>query len=190
MPSATESQRNGGGSYILNSYNGFSAAQRARAQAWLNAQWRAGNIPRPTRCCACGQTAGVLDTHAEDYSEPFSAGKTAAYHLCYVCHMMVHCRFRAPENWNFYRRIIANGVRFKAFQSRNWYAFKSAFLGALCEWPVEVGGEPGSRTVLDDLHDTALLRLKAASSDAKAGATNQGGSHDDESQQHAEHQRV
>lgn len=60
----------------MNPYNGFTGDQRNRAQRWLNSQWAAGHFPRPAQCCACGQADGIIDAHAEDYSEPFRHGKT------------------------------------------------------------------------------------------------------------------
>ncbi len=114
----------------MREYNGFSGEQRAKAQRWLNAQWSAGRFARPSRCCACGQTHGVIDAHAEDYSEPFTASKLMSYPLCFVCHMMVHCRFKNPAAWHRYRQLIGRGARPPAFSTRNFPAFKRDFLGA------------------------------------------------------------
>lgn len=93
----------------MNSYNGFSSAQRYKAQRWLNARWADGAFPRPSRCCACGQMDGIIHAHAEDYSEPFAHGKTDEYPLCFCCHMMVHCRFLNPAAWKRYREMIGEG---------------------------------------------------------------------------------
>jgi hypothetical protein len=49
-------------------YNGFSGCQRDRAQRWLNKEWDAGGLARSSECVACGQTEGVIQAHAEDYS--------------------------------------------------------------------------------------------------------------------------
>lgn len=113
----------------MKDYNGYSGAQRDKAQRWLNAQWAAGAFPRPSRCCACGQTHGIIDAHAEDYSEPFAHGKTDEYPLCFVCHMMVHCRFRHPAAWAAYRRHIGNGYLFQPFYTRNFPLFQKLYLG-------------------------------------------------------------
>lgn len=94
----------------MNSYNGFSPAQRSRALRWLNAEYAAGRRTRPERCDACGQTAGALQAHSEDYSEPFGA-HIGEHGLCYVCHMMIHCRFSAPGPWERYRRHVRSGYR-------------------------------------------------------------------------------
>lgn len=91
----------------MKDYNGFSAAQRTRAGAWLRERWAEG-LPRPSKCDACGQTKGVLDAHAEDYSEPFGP-HVYAFSLCFWCHMMIHRRFKAPDAWNAYRTLIRNG---------------------------------------------------------------------------------
>ena len=107
----------------MKDYNGYTAAQRSKSMDWLRAQWEVGAVKRPFKCCACGQDKGIIDAHAEDYSEPFEAGKTDQYPLCYRCHMMVHCRFRNKDKWEWYRLQIKNGVRFKPFYSRNFPIF-------------------------------------------------------------------
>lgn len=113
----------------MKDYNGFSSAQRNRAQRWLNTQWDKGTLRRPIVCVACGQDEGVIDAHAEDYSEPFRAGVTDGYHLCFPCHMMVHCRHRNEERWLEYRRIVEDGHRTTVpFLTRNWGRFMGEFL--------------------------------------------------------------
>jgi hypothetical protein len=117
-----------GGKGSVNSYNGFSGEQRGRAQSWLNAQWRSGALARPVACVACGQTAQPIDAHAEDYSEPFRKGVTDAFHLCFICHMMVHCRHRSQEVWVFYRHMTENGGRAIPGGGRHFPAFRQKFL--------------------------------------------------------------
>jgi hypothetical protein len=124
----------------MKDYNGFSGSDRRRAQAWLNYQWNAGLLARPSECCACGQDKGIIDAHAEDYSQPFAAGKTDEFHLCYRCHMMVHCRFRADERWQWYKAQLRAGVRFEAFYSRNFAVFTAQNLRG--EPPIELVGAP------------------------------------------------
>jgi hypothetical protein len=84
----------------LKDYNGFSGKQRERAQRWLNKGWTAGRLARPSECVACGQTEGVIQAHAEDYLEPFRAGVTDGFHLCIICHAMVHARSKDSGNIN------------------------------------------------------------------------------------------
>lgn len=112
----------------MSPYNGFTEAQRNEAQKWLNEQWNSGAFDRPHKCCACGQTEGVLDAHAEDYSKPYQQGKTDQYHLCFTCHMMVHCRHRAPAEWKAYKANVLSGIRYAPHYSRNWMRFKSEML--------------------------------------------------------------
>lgn len=109
-------------------YNGFSGSQRARAGRWLAEMWRRGVLPRPTECRVCGQRSGVIDAHAEDYSEPFAAGKTDQWHLCFRCHMILHCRFKAPEAWRIYRSQMVAGLRFEAVGKRNFFLFRAQHL--------------------------------------------------------------
>ena len=82
---------------MVKDYNGFSGAQRERAQRWLNKEWSAGRLARPPECVACGQTEGIIQAHAEDYSDPFRAGVTDEFHLCMTCHAMVHSQVQEPE---------------------------------------------------------------------------------------------
>src|ERR1700722_15104104 len=112
----------------LKSYNDFSGEQRGRAQSWLNAQWRSGAIARPVACCAWGQAAQPIDAHAEDYSEPFRKDVTDAFHLCFICHMMVHCRHRSQEAWLLYRHMVESGGRAIPVGGRHFPAFQQKFL--------------------------------------------------------------
>jgi hypothetical protein len=112
----------------MSPYNGFTEAQRNEAQKWLNNQWDSGAMERPHTCCACGQTEGVMDAHAEDYSKPYEQGKTDQYHLCFTCHMMVHCRKREPIKWKAYKEAVLDGVRYAPHYTRNWIRFKSEML--------------------------------------------------------------
>jgi hypothetical protein len=123
----------------VNSYNGFTAYQRTKAQKWLNQQWASFALAKPTKCCACGQDEGIMDAHAEDYSEPFQAGKTDAFHLCFRCHMMVHCRHRNKLGWINYKQAIKSGTVFAPFFRRDWDTFKNQMeIGH----PIHKQGEP------------------------------------------------
>jgi hypothetical protein len=135
------------------SYNGFTGTQRNRAQAWLNKQWAVGAFNRPCQCVACGQTEGLIDAHAEDYSEPFAEGKTDAFHLCFTCHMMVHCRFGNAFAWLRYKRAIGSGIRYAAFRCRSFPTFKSYFLINRWPSPDHVGTAP-KRLVLEEIAST------------------------------------
>lgn len=109
----------------MKSYNGFPPEQREKAQRWLREQWTSGRLARPSKCCACGQDKGIIDAHAEDYSEPFAAGKTDEFHLCFTCHMMVHCRFRNRAAWDRYREAIAKGGHFGPVFKRDFGTFNA-----------------------------------------------------------------
>ena len=106
----------------MRAYNGFTPAQRAKAGAWMRVQWNSGAIPRPVRCCACGQEKGILDAHTEDYSEPYAAGKTDEFPLCFRCHMLVHCRFNGRETFCRYHGSIMEGDLYAPFYTRNFNA--------------------------------------------------------------------
>jgi hypothetical protein len=131
----------------VNWYNGFSPAQRNRAQAWLRQQWAAGR-PRPRVCCACGQDRGVIDAHAEDYTEPFG-DHIDRYPLCYRCHMMVHCRFRCSEAWDAYRRAIRAGAGYEPIYTRSFGIVAAQLDGAVV---AVTWHEPPKWCPLDEIH--------------------------------------
>ncbi len=108
----------------MNSYNGFSGEQRTQVQRFLREEERAGRLLWPTRCEACGQKEGVFDCHNEDYDKPLEY-----VGLCYVCHMMLHCRFRAPESWRRYCEAIMMGVRFGPVHTRDFAFIKLLLAG-------------------------------------------------------------
>lgn len=145
----------------MKAYNGFTADQRNKAQAWLNKQWANGELKRPTHCHACGQTKGIIDAHAEDYSLPFEAGKTDEYHLCYRCHMMVHCRYRNWTAWCQYRDNVRAGVRYAPFYSRSFPRFAAEHLD---KWEprIDVDGFTPKRDVLSEIEIYGKTRLGRA----------------------------
>lgn len=112
----------------MNSYNGFSPAQRYKALAWFKKEIKEGRKPeKPDVCDCCGQTNGHLMWHSEDYSEPF--GKHIGEHgLCYVCHMMVHCRFRNKSLWQEFVNILTSGKKPQPYYYNDWKSFKAEYL--------------------------------------------------------------
>ena len=130
----------------MRSYNGFSGLQRIRAQAWLRRQWNAGLLDRPSRCFACGQDRGIIEAHAEDYSEPFAPGKTDQFHLCFTCHMMVHSRFGNPHDWRYYKSVVKGGGRYPPTYRRDIGGFHARHNGGKQLMPDEQGRPPLSGT--------------------------------------------
>lgn len=112
---------------MVKSYNGFSPAQRMRALNWLKGEYAAGRRAKAVECDCCGQTKGIIEHHSEDYSEPFG-DHIGAWSLCFICHMMIHCRYRNPRAWTRYKESIADGFTFEPFYNRNWDAFRRRFL--------------------------------------------------------------
>ena len=119
----------------MNSYNGFSPAQRMKALGWLKKEYAAGRREPPIACDACGQTKGIIEAHSEDYSEPFG-DHIGAYGFCFTCHMMLHCRFRAPDAWSAYCAAVNAGSTFPPFFSRNFPALQNTFLRMAFPEPV------------------------------------------------------
>lgn len=112
----------------LRDYNGFSGRQRQDSYDWLKREMAAGRVPPPSRCCICGQDHGPLAYHAEDYSRPYGP-HIWAYPVCWLCHMMIHCRFRKPDAFNAYRVILESGRRWSPI-GQNWGRFCQEFLGS------------------------------------------------------------
>lgn len=112
----------------MKSYNGFTATERMNAFRWLKLEIAAGRKPKsPTSCDVCGQSEGSLMWHSEDYSFPY--GKHIGhYGLCYICHMMIHCRFNNPLKWDEYKSKITEGFKYEAYKGNNWVGFRQDFL--------------------------------------------------------------
>lgn len=112
----------------MKSYNGYTPTQRYKALDYHKQQIKAGLKPeKPTHCHGCGQTKGSLSWHSEDYSMPF--GEHIGEHgVCYVCHMMIHCRFRNKKAWSQYILNIKDGLCPEPMQSNNFYKFVETHL--------------------------------------------------------------
>lgn len=91
-----------GGTWLVakNPYNGFSPQQRTRAGQWYRKTKAAGLLIESPTCCTCGSPQRV-NGHSEDYSAPYGA-HIGAFDLCWLCHMMIHCRPRNPLAWGQY----------------------------------------------------------------------------------------
>lgn len=117
----------------MNWYNGFSPEQRSRALAWLKKRQAAGLFPAAaTKCMATGQTAGIIDFHSEDYSEPFGP-HIGAFQFCYRTHMMIHCRFKSPEAWARYLDLLRRGAVWRPCKTRDFGLIRRFLAG---------GGDP------------------------------------------------
>lgn len=131
----------------MNSYNGFSPTQRTKALKWFRREQSIGNKPANPECCdICGQTEGHLEWHSEDYSDPFDLGHIGKFGLCYVCHMMLHCRFKNKQAWEVYGAALADNKRFNGIKGRNWVHFRQFCLidkFKYAEW------EEGANTNID-----------------------------------------
>jgi hypothetical protein len=131
----------------LKDYNGFSAAHRWKALRWFKAQ----NRPKPSHCHACGQRAGIIDAHSEDYSEPFG-DHIGAFWLCYWCHMMVHCRFKSRRAWAVYTALIRQGKQAPAAMRRDFDAIRG-FLDNPASVQFIDAGDPVETSLLDRIEN-------------------------------------
>ena len=133
----------------MKAYNGFTPYQRQQAGAWIRAQIAAGRQP-PTTCCACGQDAGVIDNHQEDYSKPYGE-HLFRFPLCYLCHMMLHCRHRGPDAWDSYRAHVRDReLAAVPFSTRDWGRLQGYVAGRPVDYRRRAGW--AGSTVLDEIH--------------------------------------
>ena len=132
-------------------YNGFSGKQRERAQRWLDKEWSGNRLARPWTCVACGrgQTEGTIQAHAEDYSEPFRPGVTDGFHLCIICHAMVHARSKNQQAWQRYREAIEAGGRARVTKTnQNFFGAVAQFVSRPITAEMFVWGSPPRRKAL------------------------------------------
>ncbi len=112
----------------MNSYNGYEPKERYAALAWLKKEWAAGTREQTPKCCdICGQTEGYLAYHSEDYSFPYG-DHIGYFGLCYICHMMLHCRFRNPNLMEKYLWALSEKRQYEPIHGNNWQEFKASCL--------------------------------------------------------------
>ena len=113
----------------MNSYNGFTPAQRMKAYKWLMNEYSLGNRVKPCKCDSCGLTEGIIEPHSENYGEPYG-NHIGQYGFCYRCHMALHCRFRNPKAFQRYAQEVANGKQYAPFYKRSFPLFVEQHLNA------------------------------------------------------------
>lgn len=115
-------------------YNGFSLDDRLRAAKWASANATGVRLTNPTWCHACGQTAGLIYWHNEDYRTPI-----AAIPLCAFCHWTLHSRLKPNQAHVFptYRDRLNDGWRpAECPLGARWSAWRMAFLAVPpSRWP-------------------------------------------------------
>lgn len=110
----------------MKSYNGFTPEQRQAAFNWLKVEIAEGRRQAiPDACQCCRQTKGLLCWHSEDYSFPYG-DHIGEYALCFICHMMIHCRFKNRAKWIDYVHAIESGWQYCPV--RGWPEFRRVFL--------------------------------------------------------------
>lgn len=93
-----------------NPYNGFSPQSRSAGGRWYRSMRAQGRLLLDDRCYTCGSPQRV-NGHSEDYSAPYGA-HIGAFDLCWLCHMMIHCRHRNGKRFDDYVRLVDAGLRF------------------------------------------------------------------------------
>ena len=65
--------------------------------------------------------------------------------------MMLHCRFKAKEQWESYRKAIRDGVTFAPITTRDFPLFVQRHLGAHHDLTGAIKGAPRGQTMLDEI---------------------------------------
>ena len=108
----------------MNSYNGYEPKERYAALAWLKKEWAKGTRKKTPDCCdICGQTEGNLAYHSEDYSYPYG-DHIGQFGLCYICHMMLHCRYKSPDVMATYVKALELKLQFDPIYGNGWEEFR------------------------------------------------------------------
>lgn len=96
----------------MKSYNGFTPAQRMAGDKLIKQAIADGIKPPATVCVECGQKHGIIHYHCEDYSPDNVVDDAVA--MCWLCHMMLHCRHRNPTAYAVYVDQVKKGKKFPA----------------------------------------------------------------------------
>lgn len=127
---------------MLRTYNGFDHNARMEGDRIQKEFFSKNPGLRPTTCCVCG-SKNKIQLHLEDYNKPIEG----IIPLCYRCHMMVHCRFRARKAWEAYKLLISKGYVFPPAKD-----FNDIRRALELESPSPlVMGNPRGKTFLDTL---------------------------------------
>lgn len=119
----------------MKDYKKWTAAQRNRSLALTRKAKQLGLIPKPSRCCFCGQENGILHHHNVDYDvtlelqpkilngtateEEFEMVMNVLKPVCWRCHMMLHRAEKHPKSAEVYFERVKNGERFKPIYRPN-----------------------------------------------------------------------
>ena len=95
----------------LADYNGYTGKERDDKFEVMKRKIANGDIPPPSGSCElCGDSGVELEYHDEDYSQPYSWARPAAYMLCKHCHIQkIHGRFRHPNHWKAFLAHVRRG---------------------------------------------------------------------------------
>ena len=136
----------------LSDYNGFPGKLREASLRRVHKLWDSGEVPRPEKCDACGQTEGTIHGHSEDYSDD-----RVHIPICITCHLILHMRFQQPKLWDLYRAMVREGFQGVPLEQKNaLYRIKQIYplstdpkFDPRAHWPMTQIWDRRSATVLD-----------------------------------------
>ena len=109
----------------MKSYNGFSPKERIEGDKIIKQAIKDGileNLNTAT-CSVCGQDKGIRHYHCEDYS-PANILSDARC-MCWRCHMILHSRFRYPNEAKKYFEEVKACKRYRPVYRNNFDILKN-----------------------------------------------------------------
>ena len=94
----------------MDAYNGYTGKEReAKLQEYkrLRAMGKTEKAEPP--CQLCGNDDCEVESHSEDYSQPYKWRPPQEYLVCRSCHLWIHKRFEQPETWNDFKAHVKRG---------------------------------------------------------------------------------
>ena len=113
----------------MKSYNGFTPKQRLAGDKIIKKAIEDGILMKLSdcKCKFCGQDKGIRHYHCEDYSPENILND--AIPVCWLCHMMIHSRFKHPKSYVKYFREIKKGKRYSpTYRGNDWDKLESFFI--------------------------------------------------------------
>lgn len=109
----------------MKSYNGFTPKQRIEGDKIIKQAIKDGVLKSLDECVCvvCGQNEGIRHYHCEDYSPQNILNDAKC--LCWRCHMILHSRFKYPNEAKKYFEEVKQGKRYKPVYKNNFYILKN-----------------------------------------------------------------
>lgn len=106
---------------VLSEYNGFTPEERMKGDKIIKKAIADGILPdlHTIPCELCGQTKGIREYHAEDYSPDKILDDVIC--VCKKCHRHIHAKNKETPYYKQYEKDIRNGKIYEPeYNKRYW----------------------------------------------------------------------